>query len=50
VAGGWVILAVGTGGVQPVQPVIELSGSQLSGMLPAGSESVSVIVASAPSS
>jgi len=36
-----------TGGVQPVT---ELSGSQLSGSLPAGSESVSVTVASAPSS
>lgn len=38
------------GGVQPVQPVIELSGSQLSGLLPAGDESPSVTDAWLPSS
>jgi len=38
------------GGVQPVQPVIEPSGSQLSGLLPAGDERVSVTMASGPSS
>ena len=36
--------------VQPVQPVIEPSGSQLSGLLPVADESVSVTVASGPSS
>ena len=38
------------GGVQPVQPVIEPSGSQLSGLLPVADESVNVTVASGPSS
>jgi hypothetical protein len=38
------------GGGQPVQPMIEPSGSQLSGSLPVGDECVSVTVASVPSS
>jgi len=37
-------------GAQSVQPVIEPSGSQLSGLLPVGEESVSVADASVPSS
>ena len=40
----------GRGRVQPVQPVIEPRGSQLSGLLPAGDEPVSVTVASVPAS